>query len=94
MGKPQSRTAPDLLDEIVAREADRVFLIDGETRLTYRAFRDEVRAYAKGFLAMGVRKGGRVAILMGNRTEWLTGYFAAMAIGAEVVALNTRATAR
>ncbi len=94
MGKPQSRTAPDLLDEISAREADRIFLIDGETRLTYREFREGVRACAKGFLAMGVRKGGRVAILMGNRTEWLTGYFAAMAIGAEVVALNTMATAR
>ena len=94
MGKPQSRTAPDLLDEIAAREADRIFLIDGETRLTYREFHEGARACAKGFLAMGVRKGGRVAILMGNRTEWLTGYFAAMAIGAEVVALNTMATAR
>ena len=67
MGKPQSRTAPDLLDEIAAREADRIFLIDGETRLTYREFREGVRACAKGFLAMGVRKGG-----LRVRSRWET----------------------
>lgn len=94
MQKPRSRTAPDLLNEIARRDPDRLFLIDGETRQTYCEFRNAVHAYAKGLLALGVRKGDRVAILMGNRSEWLTGYFAAMAAGAEVVALNTMSTAR
>ena len=94
MQKPNSRTAPDLLDEMAGKYPDRPFVIDGEICLTYSEFRDSVRHHAKGFFALGLRRGSRVAILMGNRVEWLTSYFAAVTIGAEVVALNTLATAR
>lgn len=94
MRKPDSRTAPDLLDEMVANYPERSFLVDGELRLSYAEFGEEVRRHAKGFLALGLGKGSRVAILMGNRAEWLIAYFAAMSIGGEVVALNTLSTAR
>lgn len=94
MRKPTSRTTPDLLDEISRQHGDHLFLIDGETRLTYGEFRQCVRDYAKGLIALGLGKSGRVAILMGNRAEWLIAYFAGMTIGAEVVALNTLSTAR
>ena len=94
MQKPNSRTAPDLLDEMAGKYPNRPFVIDGEICLTFSEFRDSVRHHAKGFFALGLRKGSRVAVLMGNRVEWLTTYFAAVTIGAEVVALNTLATAR
>ena len=42
----------------------------------------------KGLLSIGATRGDRIAILMGNRAEWLIAYFATMTIGAEVVALN------
>jgi fatty-acyl-CoA synthase len=94
MQKPNSRTAPDLLDEMASKYPGRRFLVDGETRLSYGEFRDGVRHHAKGLIALGLGKGSRVAMLMGNRVEWLTAYFAAMSVGAEVVALSTLSTAR
>ena len=53
-----------------------------------------VRTHAKGLLAIGVERGDRLAILMENQAEWLITYFAAMSIGAEVVALNCWSSAR
>ena len=94
MDKPTSRTVPDLLDSFADRQPERPFIIDGEHCLTYVAFRDAVRDHAKGLLSIGATRGDRIAILMGNRAEWLIAYFATMTIGAEVVALNTMATAR
>ena len=94
MERPASRTTPDLMDEMAARFQDRPYLADPGHRLTYAEFRDEVRRHAKGLHTLGLRKGGRLAILMGNRVEWVVAYFAAMTLGAEVVALNTWATAR
>jgi len=94
MDAPSSRTAPDLLDEIATRYGDRDFIIDGKRRYTYAAFLSVVRTHAKGLLAIGVERGDRLAILMENQAEWLITYFAAMSIGAEVVALNCWSSAR
>ena len=41
-----------------------------------------VRALAQAFLAWGVQKGDRIAIISGNRWEWAVTDFAALAIGA------------
>src|SRR6185312_13932911 len=86
---PSSRTLPDLLDELAGRYPDHVFLIDGDRRLTYAEFRAEARCLARSFHALGVRRGDRVAILMGNRAEWLLVDFAVTMLGAALVALNT-----
>jgi fatty-acyl-CoA synthase len=87
--KPKARTAPALLDEIAARDPGRIAVIDGERRWSYAELRDETRTVAAGLWALGVRPGDRVAILMGNRAEWLSSYFAILALGATAVALNT-----
>jgi fatty-acyl-CoA synthase len=93
MNKPASRTTPDLLAEMATRYPDREYVVDGDTRLTYREFRGLSRAHARGLYALGLRRGSHMAILMDNRHEWLVAYFAAMSIGVQVVALNTWATA-
>ena len=93
MQKPDSRTAPDLLDELAERQGEREFIVDGERRFTYAEFQAEARAHAKGLLAIGLRRGDRLAILMDNRVEWLIAYFAAMSIGVETVGLNCWASA-
>lgn len=90
---PASRTAPDLLDELVARQGVRDFIVDGARRYRYADFQAEVGAHAKGLLALGLSRGDRLAILMDNRAEWLIGFFAAMSIGVETVALNCWASA-
>jgi fatty-acyl-CoA synthase len=68
---PMSRTIPGLLDELAARFPKREALVGGGRRYTYAALREEVRAFAKGLHALGVRKGDMVAILMGNKPEWI-----------------------
>src|SRR5215470_17362359 len=91
---PASRTVSGLLDEQAARFPGREALIGGTTRYTYAQLREEVRAFAKGLSALGVRKGDHVAILMGNRPEWIIADLAVCALGAVMVAVNTWVTAR
>ena len=66
---PTSRTIPRLIEELAARFPRREALVGDGRRLTYAALLRDVRAFAKGLHALGVRKGDHVAILMGNRPE-------------------------
>ena len=59
--KPRSRTLPDLLDEIAAREPGREFIVGAAERLSYGETRARAREVAKGLHAFGVRRGDKVA---------------------------------
>ena len=48
---------------------DRYALRFGRKRYTYGEFIDLIDRYAKGFAAMGIRKGDRVALLLPNLPE-------------------------
>ena len=91
---PISRTIPALLDEQAAKFGQREAFVGGTQRLTYRTLREEVRRTAKGLMALGVKRGDHVAILMGNRIEWVLSFFALQQLGATSVGLNTWATPR
>lgn len=91
---PTSRTIPRLLSEQASRFASREALVDGERRLSYAQLLGEVDRFARGLLALGVGRGDRVAILMGNRAEWLLAFLAIQKLGAVSVGLNTWSTAR
>src|SRR5918996_121811 len=91
---PSSRTIPDLIDELAQRYPAREALVGSGQRYTYRPFRNEVRRLARGLHALGVRRGDKVAILMGNRPEWLIADFAITLLGGVMVGVNTWATAR
>ena len=91
---PSSRTIPALLDEQAVKFGDREALVAGAQRLSYSTLRDEVRRIAKGLVALGVKRGDHVAILMGNRIEWVLSFFALQQLGAISVGLNTWATPR
>jgi fatty-acyl-CoA synthase len=91
---PASRTIPRLIDELAARFAAREALVGAGKRLTYASLRDAVRAFAKGLHGLGVRKGDKVAILMGNKPEWIIADLAICSLGAIMVAVNTWVTAR
>ena len=89
MDKPAARTPPALLEELAARQPNHQCIIDGERRWSYAQLQAEAHSVAAGLYDLGVRRGHRVAILMGNRAEWLSSYFAILGLGAEAVALNT-----
>jgi fatty-acyl-CoA synthase len=91
---PTARTIPLLLDELAARFPAREALVGGSQRYTYASLRNEVRAFAKGLHALGVKKGDKVAILMGNKPEWIIADLAICLLGGIMVAVNTWATRR
>lgn len=91
---PAARTLPALLTELAGRFPDREALVGSGQRYTFRALHDEVRAIARGLAALGVRKDDKVAILMGNRPEWVIADFAICALGATMVGVNTWASPR
>ena len=89
MDKPQARTAPGLLDEFADAQPGREAVIDVSHRWSYDELRKQSKTVAFGLWSLGVRPGDRVAILMGNRAEWLSAYFGILGMGATAVALNT-----
>ena len=89
-----ARTLPDLLDALAESAPEHEFLVYRDERWTYGAFRDETARLAAGLHAHGIRRGDNVGLLMGNRAEWLATMFAALSLGARVVAVNTWFRAR
>lgn len=87
--KAQSRHLAALLDEMVERHPDNPAVIFEDEHLSYRQFRDRATAVARALLALGVRRGDRVALLMTNRTEWPLVAFGAFQVGATLVPLST-----
>ena len=67
---------------------DKVFLIDGEQRLTTGEVWARSMRFANWLKAQGIGPGHRVAIAMRNYPEWAMAYFGIIASGATVVPLN------
>jgi len=86
-------TIPALLDD-QARLGDHPAVIDGDEIVGYAQLRERVHEAARGYLALGVRRGDRVAIWAQNRLEFILAMLGAQAIGVAVVPLNTRFTGR
>ncbi|MCL4422376.1 MAG: acyl--CoA ligase [Actinobacteria bacterium] len=78
--------------EIATRYGDREALVFGGSRFTYADLREEVRRAAKAFIAMGITKGARVAILLANRPEFVFAVFGGASVGAVVVPISTMAS--
>ena len=89
MQRPKARTLGDLLDELVTHSPDKPALLFEDETYTFGEFQKQVDLFAGGLLHLGVRKGSQVAVLMGNRPEWLFVDFACAKIGARLVGVNT-----
>src|SRR5690349_17739098 len=84
-------------DLTVRRLPDKVAIIDlfgGKERLsTYRQLDDRMDYVARMLARLGIRAGERVAMLVGNRVEFIEFFFGAMRAGAIPLLLNIRLTA-
>ena len=84
-------------DDALARVPDKVAIIDlfggSERWVTYRALDRRMDAVARMLARLGVGAGERIAMLVGNRTEFVEIFFGAMRIGAIPLPLNTRLAA-
>ena len=91
MRRPDRPTIPDLLEELATRQPDHELVVDesGRVRWSYAETRARARDLARGLVALDVRRGDRVALLMSNRPEWLVIDFAVTLLGATLVPIST-----
>jgi fatty-acyl-CoA synthase len=82
-------TLGDLLDDRARADPGADAVLFRDDRLTYAALRARADELARALLAVGVRKGDRVAVLLPNRPEWLVAAFAIAKIGAITVGVST-----
>ena len=69
---------------------DKVAIVHGDRRMTYREFAGEAIRIARALQASGVEPGDRVAYLCPNIPELLIAHFAVPLAGAVLVAINSR----
>lgn len=86
--KDRKRSLRQLLDES-AGQGDKDYLVLDDRRITYAEHRRLVAALARRLAEQhGIGKGDRIAILAENHPEWVMTFWAAVSLGAVVVALN------
>ena len=68
--------------------ASRTFIVAGDDRISFDAFRRATWAVAVALGTTGVAKGDRVAIVMRNQPEWIAAFYGAALAGAIVTPLN------
>jgi acyl-CoA synthetase (AMP-forming)/AMP-acid ligase II len=79
-----------LLENAVQQHPDGVSLVCGSQRLSWLQLDERVSQLAAGMRAVGIRAGDRVAMLLGNRSEFVVTLFAAARLGAIAVPMNIR----
>ncbi|MGP4043842.1 AMP-binding protein [Streptomyces sp. 2A115] len=82
-------TIPGLLDTAAEEFGDRVLLRVGEVTRTYRQSRSAAAEMAGALAARGCRPGDRVAVMAGNRIEFVDLILGCAWLGAVLVPLNT-----
>lgn len=85
---PQERTLPRLLQRQVDRYADRPLIVIGGATITYRQALDLAARSASALANAGVAPGDRVALMCGNRLEFLAVYLGCAWLGAIAVPIN------
>jgi long-chain acyl-CoA synthetase len=82
-----------VLAEAARKYPNKVAVIDGATRVTYRELWGETLGYAAGLRELGVGPGDTVAIQIPNLLDFPRVYYAALAVGATIVPMHLLLTA-
>ncbi|MEA2621755.1 MAG: hypothetical protein QOH61_665 [Chloroflexota bacterium] len=82
------RLVPDLLTEVAQRAPDREGLVAGRERWTWGRLSAEAEAVARAMVALGVRPGDRVGVLLGKRPEAVAALYGVMQAGAVWVPMD------
>ena len=88
---------PLLVDDFLRRAVqtwpDKLAIVDGPLRFSYREFAERVHRLSNALLGLGVAKGDRVCVLSPNSHFFLESFYATSQIGAILVPLNFRLAA-
>jgi len=68
---------------------DAIVYADRNLRLSYKQYNEEVNKFAKGLMALGIKKGDHVAVWAQNVPHWLIFMFSLAKIGAVLLTVNT-----
>ena len=79
-----------MLLDAVQRNPDGDAIVCGDSRITFRDLLDLSSRMAAGLAARGIAAGDRVALLLGNRNEFVITLFAVARLGAITVPLSIR----
>ena len=86
---PAGRTLPAMLEQQCRRFPERTLLVAGDTRWRYADALRTAQAMGAVLQAAGIRVGDRVALMCGNRAEFLQAFLGCAWIGAVTVPVNT-----
>jgi long-chain acyl-CoA synthetase len=79
----------DLVREATGRDGDKAAFRYGSTTLTWGEIESRVAAVAAGLAALGVGRGDRIAVQLGNTPDFPVVYFGALRAGLVAVPVNT-----
>ncbi len=85
---------PDFIANSRAHEPEQAALVFKDEALTYRGLDDAVTAAARGFLALGLGRGERVAVFLPKQIEAVVAIFGASRAGGVFVPVNPALKAR
>lgn len=88
----EPQTLPDVVRAAAERFGARDAVVDGAVTLTFSGLLDAVRDTARGYLALGLEPGERVALWAPNSWQWEVAALAVSYAGGTLVPLNTRYT--
>ena len=77
-----------VLKNTVQKFPNKTFIIFKNKEFTYSHFYDQVTKLISGLSDLGIKKGDRVSIFLGNQMEFIFTYFATLALGAIFVPIN------
>lgn len=84
----------DLVKRTAFNLPNKIAVISGDTRLTYRELDAQSNAFGNAMLDLGVKPADRVAVLSRNSLEFIIIHYGLAKIGAVMVPLNFRYTER
>jgi acyl-CoA synthetase (AMP-forming)/AMP-acid ligase II len=76
------------------RYSDKVAIVFKNKRITYKQLNERVNRLANALMAIGLRKGMKVALVSNNSNEFVESVYASFKIGAVIIPINTRLTSQ
>jgi crotonobetaine/carnitine-CoA ligase len=94
-GEPWAGVRPTTILDVlhtacIADPAQPAFIFEDGLVITRGELQQRIEAFA-GYLSTRLAPGDRIAVMLGNRTEWMVSWFAAVGCRATVVSLNPAA---
>ena len=84
----ESMTVGRVIGRVARRHARREALVWHDLRITYDELLRQIDAVARGCLALGLRKGDKVALLLPNRPEYIYCFLGVTRFGGVIVPIN------